>query len=79
MIEGYIELLGLFPYFHNFKLEQIEAEENWIKFTVSTTTEIIKTNNSKPILKIETEIHKKTTSFYITQETKIIKGENLLD
>ena len=43
MIEGYIELLSLIPYFNDFKLEQIDATDNSIQFTVSTTRVVMKT------------------------------------
>lgn len=75
ILEGYIEFLSLIPYLNDFKLEHIETDENSIFFVVSTTKEVMKMNDTKPLLKLESETHKRTTTFHITQETKITKGD----
>lgn len=74
MIEGYIELLSLFPYFNEFTLEQIEATDTSIQFTVSTSKEIMKMPLD-PKNSLMSETHKTITSFYITQDVLITKGD----
>lgn len=75
MIKGYIELLGLFPYFNDFKLESLQTTKNSMRVEVSTTHEVYKLNNDK-VTPMELETHKKITTIYIYQETVITKGDS---